>query len=181
MSEKYKAKVPGGLYFITITVVDWVDVLTRPDYKEIIIDSLKHCQKEKGLMVHAYVIMSNHWHAIVSSEEVPLENTIRDLKKFTSKQIVKTINQINESRRIWLLKKFQFAAHRIKRGTNYKVWKDGFHPVHLSSNEMIDQRLDYIHKNPVEEGIVYEPEEYVYSSAKDYAGLPGLIGLQMLN
>lgn len=180
MSEKYKANLFGELYFITITVVDWVDLLTRPAYKEIIVESIKHCQLSKGLKVHAYVIMSNHWHAIVSSEDTKLEEIIRDLKKFTSKRLIEMIGQINESRREWMLKKFEYVAKRVRKGVNYKVWQDGYHPIHLSSNEMIDQRLDYIHQNPVEEGYVYEPEHYVYSSAKDYAGLLGLIALQML-
>ncbi|WP_420581312.1 REP-associated tyrosine transposase [Reichenbachiella sp.] len=180
MSEKYKANLLGELYFITITVVDWVDVLTRPVYKEIIIESLKYCQSNKGLNVHAYVIMSNHWHAIVSSNDTKLGEIMRDLKKFTSKRLLETIGQINESRREWMLKKFEYAAKRVRKGVNYKVWQDGYHPVHLSTNEMIDQRLNYIHLNPVEEGYVYEPKHYVYSSAKDYAGLPGLFVLQML-
>ena len=89
MSEKYKAKELGELYFITVTIIDWVDVLTRPIYKEIIIDSLRHCQAHKGLKIHAYVLMSNHFHSIVSSNENPLQDTIRDMKKFTSKSWLK--------------------------------------------------------------------------------------------
>ena len=180
MSSKYKAKALNELYFITITIVDWVDLLTRPVYKDVIISSLAHCSKEKGLNVHAYVIMSNHFHAIVSTNDVLLENIIRDMKKFTSKELIKTILEINESRKEWLLKKFEFAAKRIKRGSKYKVWKDGYHPIHLSSNEMIDQRITYIHNNPVEEGYVYEPEHYIYSSADQYAGGKNIIALQML-
>lgn len=91
------------------------------------------------------------------------------------------IKEIPESRREWMLKKFAFEANRNIRGTNYKLWQDGYHPVQLSSNEMIDQRLSYIHQNPVEEGYVYEAAYYVYSSAKDYSGLSGLIQLQMLD
>ncbi|MEP4596587.1 MAG: transposase, partial [Cyclobacteriaceae bacterium] len=135
------------LYFITVTVVDWVDLLTKPCYKEIIINSLKYCQQSKGLNVHAYVIMSNHFHAIVSSESELLENIMRDLKKFTSKRLIEEIAQTNDGRREWMLKKFEFAAKRVSKGVNYKVWQDGFHPIHLSSNTMINQRLEYIHQN----------------------------------
>ncbi|MEQ9297006.1 MAG: transposase [Cyclobacteriaceae bacterium] len=181
MSHKYKAKYPGELYFVTITVIDWVDLLTRPVYKDVIIDSLKHCQKAKGLNVHAYVIMSNHWHAILSSDSLTLEDIMRDMKKFVSKQLINLVKSSNESRKVWILKKFEFAADRVEKGVNYKVWKDGYHPVHLSSNEMIEQKLDYIHENPVKAGLVYEPEHYVYSSSRDYAGLSGLIALQMLD
>ncbi|MEO9474334.1 MAG: transposase [Cyclobacteriaceae bacterium] len=130
--------------------------------------------------MHAYVIMSNHFHAIVSTESELLENIMRDLKKFTSKRMIEEMIQTNDGRREWMLKKFEFAAKRVRKGVNYKVWQDGFHPIHLSSNVMIDQRLDYIHQNPVKQGRVYEPEHYVYSSAADYAGDKGLLALQML-
>jgi putative transposase len=131
MSEKYKVRDFSQIHFITVTIVDWVDLLTRPVYKDIIIDSLKHCQENKGMNLHAYVIMSNHFHAIVSSDKIPLNDIVRDLKKFTSKELISTIQQTNESRSVWLLKKFKFAAERIRRGVNYKVWQDGFHPVEL--------------------------------------------------
>ena len=65
-------------------------------------------------------------------------------------------------------REFEYAAKRIKKGSKFKIWQDGYHPIHLSSPKMIEQRLDYIHKNPVEEGYVYEPAEYIFSSARDY-------------
>ena len=94
--------------------------------------------------------------------------------------MINTIVEINESRKIWLLRKFAFAAKRVKKGKNYKVWHDGFHPIHLSTNEVIDQRLDYIHNNSVKAGIVYSPEDYVYSSAGSYTDEDELHALQML-
>ncbi|MGL1889357.1 MAG: transposase [Reichenbachiella sp.] len=180
MSEKYKARELGELYFVTVTTVDWVDLLTRQVYKEVILESLKYCQKEKGLNVHAYVMMSNHWHAIVSSSSLLISDMMRDIKKYTSKNLILEIDRINESRSVWLLNKFEYAAKRVQKGVNYKVWQDGFHPIHLSSNKMITERLAYIHNNPVKEGLVYEPEHYIYSSASNYCGLPGLFALQML-
>jgi REP element-mobilizing transposase RayT len=124
--------------------------------------------------------MSNHFHAILSSQETPLEDLIRDLKKYTSKELIKAVNGITESRKEWLLKKFAFAANRVNKGINYKVWQDGFHPVALTNNKIIDERLNYIHYNPVVQGLVYEPEHYVYSSARDYAGGKGLLPLQLI-
>ena len=80
-----------------------------------------------------------------------------------------------------LLRKFAFAANRLKRGINYKVWKDGFHPVELSDNIMMDQKLEYIHQNPVVEGYVYKPEDWIYSSARFYTYQDeDKIALQML-
>jgi len=123
--------------------------------------------------------MTNHFHAIVSSDN-DLAPIIRDLKKYTSKSLIAMISEINESRRVWLLKKFAFAADRVKKGVNYKIWQDGYHPVHLSSAKMVEQRLNYIHRNPVKEGYVYAPENYVYSSASAYCGLDSQLTLQML-
>jgi len=78
------------------------------------------------------------------------------------------------------LKKFSFVADRIRKGVNYKIWKDGFHPVELSDNKMIEQRLDYIHNNPVEEEIVVNPEDYLYSSASNYMGGSGILEVEKL-
>ncbi|MBN1597645.1 MAG: transposase [Bacteroidales bacterium] len=171
MSEKYKVRNPEGLYFITCTTINCVDLFTRPVYKHIIIESLEHCIHNKELVIYAYVIMSNHIHLIVSSgENFRLANTIRDFKKFTAKKFITAINEYPESRREWLLKKFAFAANRIKRGQNYKIWKDGFHPIELTTREILEQKLNYIHENPVTEELVVNEEDYKYSSAINYAG-----------
>jgi len=181
MSEKYKVKSPEGIYFITITVIDWVDLFTRPIYKHILLDSMEYCMKNKGLNIYAYVIMSNHIHLIVSSsEEFALEDIIRDFKKFTSKKFIEAIEESAESRREWLLKKFAFASDRIKRGSKYKVWKDGFHPIELSNREILEQKLNYIHENPIKEEIVINEEDYIYSSAINYAGGQGQLNITII-
>lgn len=168
MSEKYKIGESPRPHFITTTIIDWVDLFTRPVYKEIIVDSLNFCIENKSLVVYAYCIMPSHIHLIASSPREPLNEIIRDFKKFTSKALVKMIQKTSESRQEWLLNKFSFAAKRLKRGVNYKLWQDGFHPVELTSNKMIDQRLNYLHNNPVVEEYVYSPEQWVYSSAAFY-------------
>lgn len=163
MSEKYKVRNPDSLYFITITVVDWIDLFTRPEYKHILIDSLNYCIQNKGLILHAYVIMTSHLHLIVSTKcSYNLPEIVRDFKKHTSKELIKCIKENPESRKEWILEKFSGAAERIKRGVNYKIWQDGFHPVELDSVKIIEQRLNYIHNNPVEEEIVENPEDYIY-------------------
>ena len=119
--------------------------------------------------------MPSHLHMIVSAKEnYKLSDIIRDFKKFTSKKIIKTIGEINESRE-WLLDKFSFAARINIKNKEYKFWQDGFHPIALYSNEFKDQKLDYIHNNPIESGIVSEAEHYKYSSAISYAGGLGLL------
>lgn len=181
MSEKYKVKNPEGLYFVTCTIVGWVDLLIRPAYKEIIINSLKHCKAKKGLIVHAYVLMSSHVHLLLSTKEgESLPDIMRDFKRFTSRELIKEIKSINESRREWMLNKFAYEAQRQKRGRDYKVWQDGFHPIELLSPEMVIQKLEYIHNNPVTEMIVDETVDYIYSSARQYAGESGMLEVQFL-
>ena len=98
-SEQYFVRNQNEICFITSTIVEWVDVFTRPVYKQIIVDSLKYCQESKGLDIYAWVLMSNHLHAIVSAREgCNLSDILRDFKKFTSKRIIEAINQEPESR-----------------------------------------------------------------------------------
>lgn len=163
-------------YFLTLTIVDWVDVFTRPVYKEIIVDSIRHCQKEKGLEVFAWVLMTNHLHMIARAEDPSLSDILRDFKKFTSKKLSEEAHSDFESRKVWMLHRFEYHA-KYAKNKYFKVWKDGNEAKEITSNHFMDQKVDYIHDNPVKAGIVYEPEHYVYSSAIDYAGGTGLIDI----
>lgn len=161
---------------MTFTIVGWADVFTRQVYRDCILDSFRYCIQHKGLNVHAFVIMSNHLHAILSAKEgEDLANIIRDLKKFTSKAIVKAIQSGPESRRAWLLTIFRNEAQRTQRGQDYIVWQEGYHAKQIITNAFLDQKLEYIHNNPVKAGLVSKAEDYVYSSARQYAGEIGLL------
>ena len=181
MSEKYKAKNTEGFYFITLTIIDWIDLLVRPIYKHILIDSLQYCQINKGLNIYAYVIMPSHIHLIVKANgDNKLQDIVRDFKRFTSIKLIETIKEYPESRREWLLKKFEYAAKRIRRNNQYKIWQDGYHPLELTDNKMIEQRLNYIHNNPVVEEVVINPEDYKYSSARNYCGDNSVLSIERL-
>lgn len=181
MSEKYKFRDPEGIYFVSPTVTDWIDLFTRKELRHILIDSLRYCQEHKGLIIHSWVIMPSHLHLIVSSPSGLLSDVLRDFKKHTSKLLIKTIEEVPESRREWLLAAFSKAGKGLKRVKAYKVWKDGNQPKLLDSNHLIQQKLDYLHQNPVEAELVDEPEHYRYSSARDYAGQPGLLTVDLLD
>jgi putative transposase len=170
MSRLLKIKDPHGVYFITCTVVDWVDVFTRPEYKQIIIESLRFCQQNKGLYIHAYVIMTNHLHLIVSrkNDAPPLSDIVRDFKKFTAQQLLKAIQVPIESRRDWMLALFKRAGTKNANNQTYQFWIQDNHPVELFSLKFIIQKLNYIHDNPVSAGIVEAPHLYLYSSAEAY-------------
>lgn len=166
MSEFLKIE-EGKTYFITMTIVDWVDLFTRECYVNILIDSIRYCQKNKGLEVYSYVIMPSHAHFIVGSAG-NLSNILRDLKEHTSKQIVtEIIENKQESRREWLLEKFGIGKSVKTNKIIYRVWQEGNHPELLYSDKFITQKENYIHMNPVVAGIVSQPNYYRLSSASD--------------
>ena len=170
MSEKYKISDQSKAYFLTLTVVGWIDLFTRKAYKFLIIDSLKYCQKEKGLEIYGYCLMSSHLHMIARAEgDETLSDIIRDFKKYTSKSLINAIINESESRREWMLDYFRKEG-RPSEKTSHKIWQEGNHPIEISSNKFFDEKLDYIHNNPVSEMIVERPEDYYFSSARNYSG-----------
>ena len=113
--------------------------------------------------------MSNHLHLIVSAKNNDLSDVLRDFKKFTSKQIIAAIETIqHESRRDWMLNIFRVQGEKNSRNKTYQFWRQDNQPQELYSPAFIFQKINYIHNNPVEAGIVEKPEHYLYSSAKDY-------------
>jgi putative transposase len=169
MSSKYKPGEDAIAHFVTFAVVGWIDVFSREQYKEIFINSLKYCQQEKGLVLHAWVIMTNHVHLIISSNTNKIEDIVRDLKKYTSKQIIKAIQENpTESRKEWMLNLFSYAGKNNNNNKDFQFWKQDYHPIELNTAEKTKDRLDYLHENPVRSGLVWEPWHYKYSSAIDY-------------
>ena len=180
MSTGYQIKKQDGLYYLTLQIVNWVDVFSRQSYRDIIIENLKYCQQHKGLEIYAFVIMSNHIHLLAKSGKEELSDTLRDFKSYTAKKILEEIETGKESRRDWMLKLFSQAAHKNSRNSKYQFWTQENHAEHIYSNEFIKQKLEYIHNNPVRAGIVDNPEEYKYSSACNYAGKKGILDVEQL-
>ncbi len=182
MGFKYQTNNPEGIYFTTSTIVQWIDLFTRRAFQEIVIDSLKYCQREKGLVIFVWSLMPSHLHLIATARkrETMLSDIMRDFKKHTSKLVIKTIAEINESRQSWLLSAFEYAGRTNRKIKDYKVWQDGYHPEEIITQPFMDQKLDYIHYNAVEAGLVTEPHHYALSSAIDYAGGKGLIDVSLV-
>ncbi len=170
MSTKYKFSNPEGIYFVSFATVGWVDVFTRSLYKDIFCESVRYCQEFKGMRLHAWCIMSNHVHLIFSRiGEYSHSDIIRDLKKYTSKKIIESIqNNFQESRKEWLLDYFQKAGMKNSNNQNFQFWQQDNHPIELFSPLLLFQKIDYIHANPVVSGLVDESEHYIYCSARDY-------------
>jgi REP element-mobilizing transposase RayT len=181
MSTGYKIQEKDGAHFLTFQIVSWVDLFTRKDYRDEVIDSFKYCQKEKGLNLFAYVIMSNHIHLLAQSEVVDLSGFIRDFKNYTSKRFLEIIDGGKESRSEWMLNRFNYNANRHSRNESYQFWTHENHAVILYSNNFIAEKLDYLHNNPVRAGLVDKPEDYRYSSARSYADMSGLLEIVFLD
>jgi len=165
MSTRYKTW-PGHLYYCTTTVVGWMDVFTRQMYVDILYDSIRFCQQQKGLELYAYVIMPNHFHIIARTQDTALNYVLRDLKSWTAKQIMDAVDtNPQESRREWLMHMFRYYGRGSANNKEMQFWQHGNHPIELRSNAVFWQKLQYLHNNPVKAGIVTEPYHYLHSSA----------------
>jgi putative transposase len=180
-SDNWFIRDQNAVYFLTFTIVDWVDVFTRPVYKNVITDSLNYCIESKGLEVFSWCLMSNHLHLVCrAAENFRISEIIRDFKKYTAKNILDKLLTEPESRREWMLHRFEFAGKFDKRISKYRFWQDTNHAILLESSEMVDQKINYTHNNPVRAGIVAKPEDYLYSSASDYSGEKGLVNVEIV-
>jgi REP element-mobilizing transposase RayT len=181
MATSYHIKDPSALYFLTLTVIGWVDIFSRKIYRDMIIDNLDYCRKNKGLVLYAYVIMTNHLHIVARAKPgYKLWETIRDFKKFTSKEVKKLLNEPFESRREWMKMLFARAGKWNSNNVDYQFWKQDNHPIELYSNYVIDQKINYIHNNPVKAGFVEKPEDYIYSSARFYSGMDYILEIDRM-
>lgn len=144
-------------------------VFTRKEYRDILLERIRHCQREKGLVLHSWCLMSNHVHLVVSAKGHNLSDLLRDFKKYSSKHLIKALMEHpTESRREWILEIFKKAGKANSRNTNYQFWRQNNQPKELYSERFTNQKLEYIHNNPVEAAIVEKAEEYLYSCAEDY-------------
>jgi putative transposase len=153
-----------AFYFCTCTVVEWQCVFKEEKYYKTILDSLYYCREHKGLLLYGLVIMLNHIHLIVSSKEnILLSDIMRDFKRHTSKQIAEMLENDNEKLLLYVFRK---AGEKKK--SSIKIWKDEYRPEALYSEKWFHQKLNYLHDNPVRKGFVLSPEDWKYSSARNW-------------
>jgi REP element-mobilizing transposase RayT len=180
MKEGYVIRDQNLPHFLTITIVNWIDVFSRKIYRDCVIECFDYCIKNKGMILYSYVIMSNHIHMIVQSNEGKLSDLIRDFKKYTSKTILEKIKTEKESRREWALERFKLATESHSRNKNYQFWQLGNHAEEIYSEKFMWSKIDYIHFNPVRAGIVLNPQDYIYSSASNYIDGKGIIEVEVV-
>lgn len=169
----YRIRDPYKPYFLTFTVVGWVDLFSRKECRDILVNNLKYCIDNKGLLLYAFVIMTNHVHAIMAAENDTkgLPFLIRDLKSYTSKQLSTWIlSDLKESRKAWMSDLFRHYGLTSGKVDLFQIWTHDNRPMVITQMDFFNQKLNYIHQNPVKAGIVRRPEDFLYSSASNYAG-----------
>lgn len=170
-----------GLHFVSFATVNWADVFVREDYFQIVLNSLDYCRKNKGLEIYCWCIMPSHVHLVMRAAQGNPDQVLGRLKEFTSKQLTTMIsNNPKESRREWLMNMFEQAGKLSSNVKNLQFWQHHNKPIGVWSPEVIQQKVDYIHNNPVMAGFVFEPHHWKYSSAIDYSGGKGLLEMDFI-
>ena len=153
-----------SIYFCTCTIIEWQCVFKEERYLKIITESLDYCRKRKGLFLFGLVIMPNHIHLMVSTREgFELPDIIRDFKRHTATKITGLLEQDNEKLLLYIFRK---AGQ--KQGTKIKIWQDDYHPIAILSDKWFHEKMNYMHNNPVRKGFVTNPEDWKYSSARNW-------------
>ena len=171
--SRYKIYEPTYPHFVTCTILNWLPIFTRKESVDIIIQSLKYLQKEENLRLYAYVILENHIHLIVQSDDIG--KSMRHFKSFTAKELLKLLQK--EKAEI-LLKQFRFYKKAHKKNKTYQIWQEGYQPKLIQTDSMMISKINYIHQNPVKRGYVDEAKHWRCSSARDYEDIKGLIEVE---
>ena len=171
--SRYKIYEPTHPHLLTCTILNWLPIFTRKESVQIIIDSLKHLQKEENLKLYAYVILENHLHIIAQSDDIG--KSMRHFKSFTAKALLKLLQKENAET---LLEQFRFYKKAHKTDRTYQIWQEGYQPKLIQTDAIMIAKINYIHHNPVKRGFVDEAKHWRYSSARDYEGIDGLIEVE---
>jgi len=171
--SRYKIHESTYPYFVTCTILHWLPLFTRKESVQIVIDCLKFLQEKDNLKLYAYVILENHLHMIVQSDDV--EKSMKAFKQYTAKKLLDLLKKENVKTILDQLKFYKKAHHKA---TEYQVWEEGYQPKLIQTDAMMISKVNYIHQNPVKRGYVDEAVHWRYSSAKDYEGMEGLIDVE---
>lgn len=151
-------------HFLTITIIEWIDIFTKPQYFQIIIDSLKYCRENKGLLLYEFAIMTNHLHLIARAKAgSKLSQIISDFKKHTTREILRELEKDNRKYILNLIRN-SFAK---KKDCQNQIWQRENYPEAIESEKFLFQKTDYIYGNPVRKKYVAKQEDWLYSSARN--------------
>ena len=170
--NRYRIYETGNPYFLTCSVVGWLPIFTRRECVEIVLDSWKFLQAKGRMTLFGYVVLENHLHFIAVGKNLTKE--VGDFKSFTARKIIDCLEARGEASLLRQLS-HEKASHKTDR--EYQLWQEGSHPKEIITDEMMDQKIEYIHNNPVTRGYVDNPLHWRYSSARNYHGLPVLLSV----
>jgi len=173
---RYKIKQNHIPYFQTATIVGWLPIFTRPETVQILLDSFQWLRENRQFELYGYVILENHLHFISSSPEH--SKAIQMFKSYTARKIIDYLLEKNVQ---MILQQLSYYKLKHKVQSRYQLWQEGSHSKEIINSDMMRQKLDYIHNNPVKRGYVSQPEHWRYSSASNYAGQERLIEVTMLD
>src|SRR5262245_1935450 len=173
MRDRWKFYETQTPYFMTCTVVGWLPVFTRPAAVQVIADSWRYLQKNRNVTIYGYVIVENHLHWIARMPDPPTD--AGDFKSYTARRIIDLLIEKSEA---GLLGQLEYYKDRRKTNRPYQLWQEGSHPQQIQNEEMLRQKLEYAHNNPVKRGYVADPTHWLYSSARNYAKLTALIEIE---
>jgi putative transposase len=163
MTKRYR--IEGSIFYITSNIFDRINIFTRPSFIIPIIDSLNYYRYQYACKLLGYVIMMDHIHLLIWPQDAEvIADFMRDFKRFTSGRITRQAKL--EGKTDWV-EKFEDAGNETSRA-DYKVWQDSFWEQTIYTQTFLEQKLNYIHMNPVRAGIVDEPPKYPYSSYRNY-------------
>ncbi len=171
--SRYKIYEPTHPHFVTCTILHWIPIFTRKESVEIVLNCLKFLQKEHHLKLYAYVILENHLHMVVQSDD--LHKSMESFKKFTAVEILKLLHENNVTNILEQLAFYKKTHHKEK---TYQVWEEGYQPKLMQTDSMMIEKIKYIHENPVKRGYVDDAVHWRYSSARDYEDSLGLIEIE---
>ncbi len=171
--SRYKIHESMHPYFVTCTILHWLPLFTRKESVQIVIDCLKFLQKKDNLKLYAYVILENHLHLVVQSDDI--EKSIKAFKQYTAKELLGLLKKENVKTILDQLKFYKKAHHKA---TEYQVWEEGYQPKLIQTDAMMVSKINYIHQNPVKRGYVDKTVHWRYSSARDYEGMKGLLEIE---
>ncbi len=168
--SRYKIYEEIYPYFFTSSILREYPLFSVPEVAQIILEGFVFLQNKREVNLYGYVIMENHIHFLASADQ--LSDKIRLFKSFAARKSIEYL-KTNGSTRILRF----FKEHKEHKNTRsiYQVWEDGFHPKQIINDQMMIQKLEYMHMNPVKRGYVDKVEDWRYSSARNYLGMKALI------
>lgn len=184
MLSNEKPIIPlDACYFLTLNTVDKIDVFVRPAYKQVVVEALNYFVETQGLAIYAWTLMSSHLHLILRPKEATAPAYFeRDFKKYTTPLILKALEMEMDFRREWMMRHFEDYGKPLRRIEKFHLWQNCSSPLRIDCQQpnILLDRIAHIHENPVREMIVEQPEAYLHSSARDYAGMRGLVNVRVV-